>query len=160
MGARPLRHLETVRPTTPRISPAAAFALAAALALLAACGAGEEAGGRVEWAASYAEGLRQAEATGRPAMLVFGASWCPPCQELKKHVFTDRRVAEASRGMVNIYVDVDQDRRTAGTYRVRAIPAVFFLSPAGEVVAALKGEHTAQNFARQMTAVAQRYRPS
>jgi protein disulfide-isomerase len=143
-----------------RTRTAAALAMAAALCLAAGCSRGEPPGGRMEWVETYAEGLLQASLTGKPAMLVFGAVWCPPCRELKQHVFTDRRVAEASKEMINIYIDVDQDRRTAAAYRVRAIPAVFFLSPSGEVIDAFKGEPTARNFARQMAAVAQRYKPS
>jgi thiol:disulfide interchange protein len=134
--------------------------LAVALFAVCGCNAGREerSTGKIEWAESYADGLYLAGVTGKPAMLVFGASWCAPCRDLKRHVFTDKRVAMASRELVNIYIDIDQDRGTAGIYKVRAIPAIFFLAPGGELIGPLKGDRSAGNFAQQMKSVSERYR--
>jgi thioredoxin-related protein len=133
-----------------------------ALLSLCACGQGREErlAKKIEWTDSYAEGLYLAGMTGKPIMLVFGANWCAPCQDLKKHVFTNNQVAQASKELVNIYIDIELDRNTTGIYKVRSIPAVFFLAPSGEVVGGLNGERSAKNFARQMTTLSERYKPS
>jgi thiol:disulfide interchange protein DsbD len=113
--------------------------------------------GKVEWVFSHAAGMRAARESGKPAMLYFTADWCAPCVELKKKVFTDKRVTEASRRLVSIYIDVDKDRETLAAYNVRGIPAIFFLSPTGEILMRFDRERTAAGFATQMNAVADRY---
>ncbi len=115
--------------------------------------------GKIEWVFNYAEGLRIARESGKPAMLFFTADWCAPCVELKKHVFTDQRVTEASRRLVNIYIDGDKDRETLAAYNVRGIPAIFFLAPGGEPIGRFDRERTAERFSKEMKAVADRYTP-
>lgn len=113
--------------------------------------------GKIEWVFNHAEGLRIARESGRPAMLFFTADWCAPCVELKKQVFTDKRVTEASKRLVTIWIDVDKDRETLAAYNVRGIPAIFFLSPAGNAVSRFDRERTAGRFAKEMEEVADRY---
>lgn len=113
--------------------------------------------GKIEWVFNYAEGLRIARESGKPAMLFFTADWCAPCVELKKQVFTDKRVVEASHRLVNIWIDVDKDRETLAAYNVRGIPAIFFLSPSGEAIGRFDRERTAGPFAKMMDEVAGRY---
>jgi thioredoxin-related protein len=133
-----------------------------ALLFLCACGQSREErlAKKIEWSESYSEGLYLAGMTGRPIMLVFGANWCAPCQDLKKQVFTHKLVAQASKQLVNIYIDIDQDRSTAGIYRVRAIPSIFFLTPGGEIIGGLNGERSAKNMALQMNTISERYKRS
>ena len=131
-------------------------AAAAVLLVVTGChaGADDAAANRVSWVADLNEGLRLAKETGKPVMLYFSADWCAPCVELKKHVFSDRKVAEASRRLVNIYVDVDRNHDAVADYRVRGIPAIFFLNPGGEIVGRYLGDRTPSSFVKQMNAVA------
>jgi thiol:disulfide interchange protein DsbD len=112
---------------------------------------------KIQWVSDLNEGLRLAKENGKPAMLYFTADWCGPCVELKKHVFSDRKVAEASRRLVNIYVDVDRNHTALAEYRVRGIPAIFFLSPGGEIVGRYLGDRTPSSFVKQMNAVASQH---
>ena len=111
----------------------------------------------INWVKNYAEGLRLARETGKPAMLFFTADWCAPCVELKKYVFTDSRVVEASKRLINIYVDADSDYDTLAAYKVRGIPAVFFLNPQGEIILRFTGDRSVRNFVKQMTAIADKH---
>jgi thioredoxin:protein disulfide reductase len=120
-------------------------------------GADDVSANKIQWVSDLDEGLRLAKESGKPAMLYFTADWCGPCVELKKHVFTDRKVAEASRRLVNIYVDVDRNHTAAAEYRVRGIPAIFFLSPGGEIVGRYLGDRTPSSFVKQMNAVASQH---
>jgi thiol:disulfide interchange protein DsbD len=111
----------------------------------------------IDWVKNYAEGLRLARETGKPAMLYFTADWCAPCVELKKYVFTDSRVVAVSKRLINIYVDVDSDYETLSAYKVRGIPAIFFLNPQGETITQFTGDRSAGSFVKHMTAVADKH---
>lgn len=112
---------------------------------------------RVRWVQSLPEGLKLAKETGKPAMLYFTADWCAPCLELKKFVFTDKRVADASLRLVNIYIDADKDPDALALYKIRGIPAIFFLNPKGEMIEQLSGDRSAASFVKQMNAIADKY---
>lgn len=118
---------------------------------------GAGAGETIEWVAGHAEGLRLARETGRPALLFFTADWCGPCVEMKKHIWSERRVVDASRKLVAIYLDVDKEPAILAEYKIRGIPAVVFLSPQGERVGLFSGERSAANMARQMDSLAAKF---
>lgn len=134
--------------------------LSAMLVLLAVTGgwaAGSDNPAKIAWVTDLNEGLRLAKENGKPVMLYFTADWCAPCVELKKYVFSDKRVAEASQRLINIYVDVDKDYDAIATYRVRGIPSIFFLNPGGEIVSRYQGDRTPASFVKQMNSVAQQH---
>jgi thiol:disulfide interchange protein len=135
------------------------LALLWVLLLVTGCFAGsdDKPAVKIQWVQDLSEGLRMADATGKPAMLYFTADWCAPCLELKKYVFTDKRVADASLRLVNIYIDVDKNYDALAAYKVRGIPAIFFLNPKGEMIERLSGNRSVANFVKQMTAVADKY---
>ena len=112
---------------------------------------------KVRWVQSLPEGLQLAKETGKPAMLYFTADWCAPCVELKKYVFPDKRVVAASERLVNIYVDADKNYDTLTKYKIRGIPAIFFLSPDGEIVERLSGDRSVSGIVKLMNAVADKY---
>ena len=132
-------------------------ALISLLLLTAACSSSSQdaATGQIDWVKDYKNGIAQAAQTGKPIMLYFTADWCPPCKELKKYVFSRADVAEASRQLVNIYLDVDQDRATMESYRVRSIPIIFFLDNSGEVVSTITGAGSAKAFIKHMNNLAE-----
>lgn len=136
---------------------AAATLLIWAAAAINGCAPAPESGAGINWVTGHAEGLRQAKESDKPALVYFTADWCAPCVELKKYIWPDRRVVEASQKLVMIYVDVDKDPGTFAAYRVRGIPAVLFLSPQGEKIAAFSGDRSAANLARQMKAAAESF---
>jgi thiol:disulfide interchange protein len=133
-------------------------AAAALLLWVAAAGSGcapaPEGGAGIDWVKNHAEGLRRAAESGKPALVYFTADWCAPCVELKKYIWPERSVVEASRKLVMIYVDVDEDPGTFAAYRVRGIPAIFFLTPEGERAMAFTGDRSAANLSRQMKSAA------
>ena len=135
------------------------FPLWMVLLLVTGCFAesGDNPTAKIQWVYDLTEGLRLAKETGKPAMLFFTADWCGPCVELKKNAFSDKRVAKASLRLVNIYIDVDKNREALADYRVRGIPAIFFLSPGGEIVERYSGDRSAASFVKQMTAVADKH---
>lgn len=129
------------------------------LSFVTGCYAGSEdnPSARIQWVQDLSEGLRLARETGKPAMIYFTADWCAPCVELKKFVFSDRRVVEASTRLVNIYIDTDKNFDALAAYKVRGIPAIFFLKPGGEIIERFSGDRSVASFVKQMTAIAEKH---
>lgn len=120
-------------------------------------GSDDPAAAKIQWVQKLPEGLRLARESGRPVMLFFTADWCGPCVELKKYVFTDKRVVAASKRLVNVSIDADSDFETLTAYKVRGIPAVFFLNPLGDIITKYDGDRSPASFVKQMTAVADKH---
>ena len=72
----------------------------------------------------------------KPTLMDFYADWCGPCQALLP---TIENLAEKHKSDFNIVkVNVDDNKELAGAFRVRSIPALFFIKDK-EVVEALNG---------------------
>lgn len=67
-----------------------------------------EANDGVLWQFDPEAAFIEARSSGRPVLLYFTADWCPPCHDLKAHVFTQPGFIEQSKLFVPVYLDGDQ----------------------------------------------------
>lgn len=87
----------------------------------------------IQWQ-DYTHGRELAHASGKPALVVFYADWCPTCHAYRQ-IFEDAAVVEVSKAFVMIRVNADEapqlNQRFAfdGFY----LPRVFVLGRQGEV---------------------------
>jgi protein disulfide-isomerase len=92
---------------------------------------------KIPWREDFDTSLAEAKEKGKPVLLVFGATWCPPCKTMKRNVWPDEEVTKAvEHGFVPMYVDVDEEKHSqlSARYRVLGIPAVLVLNAEGEVL--------------------------
>lgn len=54
------------------------------------------------------EAMKLAKKENRPMFLYWGAVWCPPCNQIKKTIFSKKEFHKESEKFISIYLDGDQ----------------------------------------------------
>ena len=97
---------------------------------------------------SYESAMALSRATGKPAVIIFSAPWCPPCQMMKRDVYPSPEVAAVKDQFVWAYLDVDlpQTGASAAKYGVRGIPAIYIVGKGEKTVSQRVGGVSAPEF--------------
>ncbi|MCA1964913.1 MAG: thioredoxin family protein [Prosthecobacter sp.] len=107
---------------------------------------------------SFGEALSSAKKEGKPVIVVFSASWCPPCQAMKKNVYPSAEVKQLHDKFVWVYLDVDDDAnsKVAQKFKVQGIPHVQFLDKNGSALTSQVGGVSPAEFAKLLATVAEK----
>ena len=125
--------------------------LAAALIALAAPPSHAAAAGlpstNVAWRVAAADAdieraFAEARAQSKPLLLYWGATWCPPCNQLKATLFNRQDFATQSRHFVAVFVDGDRPaaQKLGARFKVSGYPTMVLFTPAGAEITRLPGE--------------------
>jgi len=83
--------------------------------------------GGIEWKTST-EVLALAASSGKKIYINFHAEWFPYCTKMAHATFKSESViAFLNENFVAVQVDTDKEKEVARTYKVRGLPASFFL---------------------------------
>ncbi len=126
-----------------RLALAMALSLGASAAVLAAGMPSTN----VAWQAAAADAdidraFARAKAEKKPVLLYWGATWCPPCNQLKATLFSRQEFAALSKSFVAVHVDGDQPgaQRLGSRFKVSGYPTTVLFTPEGQEITRLPGE--------------------
>ncbi len=110
---------------------------------------------------SVEEAFREAENSGKPVFLYWGAEWCPPCHELKATIFKRPEFIRQSRLFVMVYLDGDTERaqQFGERFGVMGYPTVILFSPGGEEITRIPGGMDIQQYVGVMDLALNSLRP-
>lgn len=84
----------------------------------------------------------QARRERKPVLLYWGATWCPPCNQLKATLFNQQEFALLAQSFVAVQIDGDlPGAQKLGTrFQVRGYPTTLLLNGQGQEITRLPGE--------------------
>ena len=125
----------------------ATAALAAALGIATGSARAEDPPPGVAWvqASTDAEvdaAFARARAEKKPVFLYWGATWCPPCNQVKATIFSRSAFVERSRAFVPVYVDGDRPgaQKVGARFAVSGYPTMVLFAPDGRELVRVPGE--------------------
>lgn len=97
-------------------------------------------GAEIAWQ-EVGPGIREANRTGKPVVMLFHASWCSSCKRYRA-VWRDPGVVAAAKSFVMILVDVDKDPDANGAFSPDGtyVPRTIFYTAEGDVMNDVRGK--------------------
>lgn len=103
------------------------FIIATALVLMAGLPVEATQASGINWQ-PYETGIEMAREQGKKVFLYFFADWCGYCRKMEKSTFTDASVIQyLNDNFIAISINSDKDKKLASSYRVRGLPALYFI---------------------------------
>lgn len=96
---------------------------------------------------SFSQTLSSAQSSGKYILVTFEASWCQPCQWMKKHVYRSSHISnKINAEFAAIKSDMTYANEWSERYQVDALPYALIIDSNGNKVADLKGTATLNEF--------------
>ncbi len=124
--------------------------------------AGDFPKGSPKFETRYKTALKKAQETGKPLIVVFSATWCGPCQAMKKDVYPSEAVKGLHDKFVWAYLDTDEkdNAKPAAEFKVSGIPHIQFLNSKGEAIDKQVGGTSPEAFAAKLNDVLKKAAPA
>lgn len=72
-------------------------------------------------------------------MVVFSATWCAPCQQLKQKTLASKEFIEQGGALHLVELDVDSERNAARDFAVEEVPTLLALTPDNKIISRHEG---------------------
>lgn len=117
--------------------------------VLASTGVGFAAEGAPVFHSNFEEARKVSAESGKPMITIFSATWCPPCQQMKRSVYPSAEVAPYHNSFVWAYLDADEknNRGLMSKFEVSGIPHISFVASDGQLMGHFAGAVSPADFA-------------
>lgn len=97
--------------------------------------------GKIKWM-SFTKGMKEAQKTGKPMLVVFEAKWCKICKQYRRQ-FYKKSVVAMSKNLVMVMVNIEKNRGLQKKYSPDGgyIPRTMAFSPKGYLNEGLTASH-------------------
>ncbi len=111
--------------------------------------------GSPAFATKKAEVMKAAKENGKPAIMVFSASWCGPCQAMKKDVYPSAEVKPFHDKFNWSYLDIDVEPngKLSDEYKIEGIPHILFVDAKGKIIDRQEGGSSPEEFSKKLAEV-------
>jgi len=139
----------------------AALGLALALASAGCQQGGKPAaqGQQIAWReGDVADALAEAKESNKPALLYWGAKWCPPCNQMKSTLFRDADFIAETQQFIPVYLDGDSKgaQQWGERFGISGYPTVIVLRPDGTEITRISNSTMADQLPGLLKSVAGR----
>ena len=112
-----------------------------------------------QWSHDFESAQAQAQATGKPMLLHFSATYCGPCRRMEAETLHRGEVARLLDDCVGVLIDVQQRKDLMNRYGIKTIPTDVVVDAGGREVYRRKSFATASAYRNELAGVMQRATP-
>ncbi|HSW44531.1 MAG TPA: thioredoxin family protein [Phycisphaerae bacterium] len=107
----------------------------------------------VAWDTDIEAALAKARQARRPVLLKFHATWCGPCREMEREVYSRKDVGDTLKSWINVSIDGDEHPKVLDRYNVDVVPTLVMLDSDGKELFRYVGYMSAEELTKTIKAI-------
>lgn len=109
---------------------------------------------KIHWQSDLKQAHQISANTGKPVLLVLGATWCKPCLKMEREVFTRPEiVSKVMAGFIPVHLDADQNPDLIERLDLDSIPAILVIDRDLQIVRRWDGFQPAAKLGAMLSSV-------